>query len=109
MMISVRTLQDLLQFSDTAEVVCLYQGEVVRRLSKTTAGEVEIDTITGPAITLPADTGVTFEPWVFDRGSMLIPVPESLGVGPLAKLCGQWDKLVLPDGRSFTINPAEVL
>jgi hypothetical protein len=97
---------DLLRFSDTAEIVSPLQGNVVRKLRRIDGETVELDALAGPVLQLQALTPVEYQPWVFDRGSLLIEVPTDVVPDGKGKLCTESDVLRTPDGREFEICAA---
>lgn len=95
----VQSFKDLMNGHNQAEIVNLIGDNVVRRL-KVQDNQVEIDAIT-ITLTVPLDTPITYEPWCFDRGSMLFSVPEF----PTAKICTELDIVRYPDGTEASIEP----
>lgn len=75
-----------------ANIVCLYKGTVVRRLS-VVGDSIEIDAIT-ETVKVPLDTEITYEPWFMDRGSLLFALPS----GRVGKLCTEGDMVYFGDG-----------
>lgn len=95
------TFQSLMNGHKSAEIRCLYRGELVRRL--TVEGDtVEIDAMT-VKVKVPLSTPITFEPWCLDRGNMLFPAP---GHGDRAKLCTEHDRITFDDGSEGHVDPA---
>lgn len=96
----VRNVGDVLGKYNTAEVSCVYTGNVVRKLTRLTDG-IEIDYIEGNVV-VPAHTEFRFEPWVMDRGNMLFDIPGH----PCAKFCGEFDVITYPDGKKESVEHA---
>lgn len=97
----MQTLANIMNGHKTAEIVCAYKGTVVRRL--TVDGEV----ITVDALTEKVDvlltTPVTYEAWMFDRGSMLFSY-----AGKVGKLCTEGDIIRFADGSEGHVYPDNV-
>jgi hypothetical protein len=93
---------DLMRDQDSAEIVCAYKGAVVRKLTvieRDSSTFVRIDALTEHVDVL-ISTEIIYQPWTFDRGSMLFG--HSGGTG---KLCTEGDLIRFPDGRSFSVYP----
>ncbi len=101
--VHVSMIGDLLRLSDTAEIVNLIGGNVVRKLRRIDGETVELDALGGPVLRFASETPVEYVPWVFDRGSLLIEVPTDISPDGKGKLCTEFDLLRLPDGREFEI------
>lgn len=104
----VASFRDLMNGQESAEIACLYTGKTVRKLSMINADSVLVDAIIGPKVTIPLDTPITYEPWVFDRGNMLFPAPDELrkDFGNILKICGEGDRITYCDGTDDTVLPA---
>lgn len=90
-------IKDLMGDHTSAEIRCMYRGEVVRRL--TVNGNVlHLDAIT-ESLDLPLDTELKLEPWVFDRGSIVFDHPR----GRL-KFCGEMDPITFEDGTEQRVT-----
>lgn len=93
----MKTLRDLMGNATEAIILCLYSGTMVRRL--TVKGDnLHIDAITDD-VEVPLDTPIIYEPWVLDRGNMLLDSPKGR-----IKLCTEADILQLPGGTMKSIN-----
>lgn len=101
MNVFIKSLKDLLGDYNRCEIINPLQGNVVRILTKH-GDKVEIDAIT-VKVTVPLDTEVRHQPWMFDRGNLLISVP---GYGDNAKLCTEADVVRYEDGTEACILPA---
>lgn len=105
----VKTIRDVMAGHRSAEIRCLYTGNVVRRLE---AGNkfVLIDAMEPPIVRVPLDTPVRHEPWVFDRGNVLF-AGDATGrpefAGRELKLCGVHDPIRFEDGTTDYIDPVE--
>lgn len=101
-----QTLATLMRDRPTAEIVCLFKKEVVRRL-KVVGDQLEIDALT-VTVTVPLSTPIMYEQWDMDRGSMLIELPddgELRGPGPRwGKLCTEFDTIRYPDGSETEVR-----
>lgn len=98
-------LADLMRDSDSAEIVCAYKGAVVRKLTvieRDNSTFVRIDAMTEHVDVL-ISTEITYQPWMFDRGSLLFS-----HAGGTGKLCTEGDLIRYPDGRSFHVYPDNV-
>jgi len=94
----VGTLKELMAGNDYAEILCLYKGEVVRKLT-VNGDTLHVDALT-ESVDLPLDTPVIHDPWFMDRGNMLVN-----GL----KLCTEADKIRYPDGTVDSVHPSENL
>lgn len=56
----------------------------------------------GTMLTVPLSTPITYEPWVFDRGSMLFRVD---GIVDALKICTEYDLISFEDGEISSIQP----
>jgi hypothetical protein len=92
---------DVLGSYDSAEILCLYQRTVARRLKRLPEGKVEVDAITVKVV-VDATTPLNYQPWVFDRGSLLFDLPDHPG----AKFCGEADIVRYPDDTTDSVEPA---
>ena len=84
----------------SAEIINFVNPDNVVRRLKVIDNQVEIDAIT-ITLTVPIDTPITYEPWCFDRGSMLFSVPDF----PQGKICTELDTIRFPDGTEASIQP----
>lgn len=92
------TIRQFMQGADSLDILCAVRGEIVRRLTRVERnGEVfvRIDAFS-QVVAIPADTKLSYQAWVLDRGSILFPLPGGNGEG---KLCTEFDILRFPDGR----------
>jgi len=97
----VASFRDVMAGHMTAEIVCLYKGEVMRTL--TVNGDmVHMACPNGDEVDVPLDTPVSYEPWFMDRGNMLFE-----GLGTRLKLCTEADKVRYPDGSMDSVMPSE--
>jgi hypothetical protein len=99
---TVNTFRDFFLKGNTqVEIVCAVKGAVVRRLTLD-GSTVTIDPMQGPTVDIEVSTPITYEPWIFDRGSLLfdceITAPEP------AKLCTELDLVRYPDGHEEQVN-----
>lgn len=111
----VANFRDLMAGYKTAEITCLYQRCVVRRLT-VEGDELKIDACDGNGpVTVKLDAAITYQPWVMDRGSLLFDAADCVALpmaaaalGPTAKLkiCGEEDTIVFPDGSTDRVLPA---
>ena len=101
----MKTFADLMNGHHGAEIRCLYSGRLVRRL--TVKGDGLTFDAMSVAIDIPLDTPITFEPWVFDRGSLLFSVPNMPDGLTVAKLCGEHDPITFDDGTEGHVSRPE--
>lgn len=92
------TLAALLGQHNQAEILCMESKRVVRRLTRTGA-TVLVDAIS-VTVEVPADTKLTYEAWIMDRGSILFAYDG----GKVGKLCTEFDTLRFPDGTTEDIE-----
>lgn len=93
------TLKELMNGHLKAEILCLYRGEVVRRL--TVEGDtLKFDHLEGTR-DLALDTELMFEPWCMDRGNILFNLA---GFG-MAKFCTEADVIRFEDGTRANVVP----
>jgi len=93
-----------MQGHGAAEIICPIRWEVVRRLTLLSDGRVGVDALTDSVI-VPLSTPITYEPWVFDRGSLMFAVPPEVVPGGQAKLCTEADIVQYPDGSEYLVMP----
>lgn len=93
-----KTLRDIMAGHETAEILSLLRGEVVRKL-QVVGLQLEIDAIT-EKVSVPLDTELLLEPWVFDRGSVLIDHPTRGRI----KFCTEFDPIRFPDGTQVEVK-----
>jgi hypothetical protein len=99
------TFETLMAGHTSAEVLCLYRGEVVRRLT-VKGNMIEIDAIT-VKVEVRMNTPIVFTPWCMDRGNLTFYVPDLGGPnGTVAKLCTEHDRIKYDDGTEGHIDPA---
>ena len=91
-------LKDVMGNHKSAEIRCPIRGEVVRRLT-VNGLNLHFDAIT-ESIDLPLDTELFYQPWVFDRGSILFKDPQR---GDL-KFCTEWDLIKFEDGTEQRVS-----
>lgn len=96
----VASFKDLMNGYESAIIRNLIDECPVRKL-KVIDNQVEIDAIT-ITLNVPIDTPITYEPWCFDRGSMLFSVPDF----PTGKICTELDIICFPDGTQASVEPA---
>jgi hypothetical protein len=88
----------------SATIHCAGTGNKVRTL--TTVGKlngidmVEILAADGTKIEVPLDNPITYEPWTFDRGSLIFEYET----GNL-KICTELDTITFPNGERFSVSP----
>lgn len=99
--IYVGTFQDLLGDYDRCEIINPIGGNVVR-IVKREGDKAVIDAIT-VTVTVPLNTELRYEPWVFDRGNLLFSCP---GYGHRAKFCTEGDIVRYEDGTEAGVLPA---
>lgn len=87
-----------------ATIECAVKRQVVRKL-RLDGDSIVLDALSGPLVRVARTEAIVYEPWVFDRGSLLFNCRQ-LGM-PDAKLCTEFDELVYPDGRRFQLVPAD--
>ena len=92
----VASFKDVMGGYDSAEVLCLYKGDVVRTLTAKD-GMVHMACPNGDSIDVSEDTPVVYEPWMLDRGSLVFN-------GNL-KLCTEGDHVRYPDGNEDCVVP----
>lgn len=96
----IKSFEDLMSGHQSAEILNLLNGEVVRRLV-VKGPDVEVDAMVPEKVTVPLATEIVYEPWVLDRGNLLFSCPEY----PRAKICTEWDIVRYPDGTEQRIEP----
>jgi len=96
----VKNFRDLMVHG-ACTIQCLYSGETVRTLTPRGDDDCLLVAGDGTAITIPLDTEITFEPWVFDRGNLIFSLPAE---GTL-KICGESDWLTAGE-ETYQIFPA---
>lgn len=104
----VATFRDLMNNHFTAEIHCLYTGNLVRRLACHPDG-VRIIPTGHDAITVPYDTPITYEPWLMDRGNMNFAgdaTADPKFAGKTLKICGEGDPITFQDGTVDYVMPA---
>ena len=95
----VASFADVMGGYASAEIVCAMKGTVVRTLTATGCGTVNVECPNGESVEVSINTPLAYEPWFMDRGSILFN-------GSL-KLCTELDRVRYPDGTEATISPAE--
>lgn len=85
------TIRDFLKNQASAIIVCPIKNIPVRFLT-VQGDEVCVDAIT-EEMWVPLDTELIYQPWVFDRGSILFKAQCRT-----LKLCTEADKVRFPDG-----------
>lgn len=93
------TFRSLMAGHATANIHNLFNGEVVRKLTRI-GDNVEIDAMT-EKVTVPLNTDITYQPWFMDRGSLLF---ECAGYKGGAKICTEYDVIEYPDGSRYSIG-----
>jgi hypothetical protein len=101
---NVKTVGDLLNGHEHADIRCLYSHNVVRRLSLDPHKNIVLDALQGPTLVIPPTTELLFEPWEMDRGSILFYHNDF--PGKALKLCGEMDTIHYDDGTQDSILPA---
>lgn len=101
----MKTFADLMNGHKGAEIRCLYSGKLVRRLT-VNGDTLRFDAMT-VAIDIPLSTPISYEPWVFDRGSLLFSVPNLPDGLKVAKLCGEHDPITFDDGTEGNVPRPE--
>lgn len=97
------TFRSVMGNHKSAEVFCLYRGELVRRL--TVDGDVlHFDAIT-EACDIPLDTEIKYEPWCMDRGSLVFSAPGLPHGITVAKFCTEHDVIKFDDGTTGHVDP----
>lgn len=89
--VKINTFADFLQLGrfDAVEIINPMNGQVVRTLCSAEGGTaVHILCGDGTEIVVPASQPVQFQPWVFDRGSLIFDFN-----GKQAKICTEYDHL----------------
>jgi len=87
------TIREFLAPHQSAEILCAYTKNVVRRIALTQSGTVEVDAIT-ESVEVSADAKVRVQPCFWDRGNILV---DSIGRGTI-KLCTEADVVRFADG-----------
>ena len=95
----VASFADLMKGHQSAEILNLLDGNVVRRLS-VQGSDVLVDALTDK-VTVPLTTEIRYDAWFMDRGSMLFACPGF----PEAKICTELDIIRFPDGTEERIEP----
>jgi hypothetical protein len=95
----LRTLRvrDLFDGHDGAEVICAVTGHVVRQLAL--IGDTLELKAGADQCAIAADTQLHYEPWLMDRGSVLV---ASLEYGTI-KLCTEFDIIRFEDGTEVSL------
>jgi hypothetical protein len=101
----VRTFNDLLEGHETAEICCLYTGQMVRKLSRGPGGSIVLDPMVGDVLTVPGGTVIKYEPWAMDRGSLIFFHDVDPYRGQPLKLCGEGDPIRFDDGTEDRVYP----
>ena len=97
------TFRTLMNGHTTAEIRCLYTGNLARRL--TVKGDVvEVDAMT-VKVDVRIDTAIVLHPWNFDRGDMMFYSPNLPAGMTVAKLCGEHDPIRFEDGTESFVDP----
>lgn len=92
------TLRQLLNERLGATIHCVVRGTKVRDL--TLHGDyVDLRAADGAEVAIHADELLVYEPWVMDRGSILV---KSCDAGVI-KLCTEGDRIVLEDGVETSV------
>lgn len=95
----VGSFKELMNGSEYAEIVCLYKGTVVRKL--TVKGDVVVLDALTQTVDVPIDTPISYSAFdPFDRGNMLFDI----GLGTM-KLCTEQDIVRYPNGDEFRVEP----
>lgn len=98
----IRRFRDFFPDGQTqAEIVCLVRGRVVRRLTLK-GDKVVVDPTTDLPVEVAADLAISYEPWTFDRGSLLFAC-DWTAPRP-AKVCTEYDRVRYPDGREESVR-----
>lgn len=109
----VKSFRDLMNGRESAEVRCLYTGNLVRRLRLTecrTAVEIDASApgMKALLVRVPLDTPITYRPWVFDRGNMLFDGSATgldVFAGETLKICGEGDLITFEGGGTSSVMP----
>lgn len=100
MILTPKTFKDLMYSHHSAEIRCLNTGKLARKL--TVQGDrVQIDALAPPIVSVPLDTEIRYGKcygWG-DRGNFIFSCPEVEN----AKICGEGDNIVYPDGMIRSI------
>lgn len=98
------TFRDLMGKHKSAEIRCLYTGNLVRRLTLD-GDKVIIDALQPPILSVPLDAIIVYSPWVMDRGNMLFRHDEMPGQD--LKICGEDDRITYEDGSQDRIGKSD--
>ena len=100
------TFETLMAGHKSAEIVCPYKGEVVRRLTVKGDGLIDVDVMT-ETVTVRMATPITCHPVFWDRGNMMFYIPDYGGPnGLVGKLCTEADLIRFDDGTEAHVVPA---
>lgn len=97
----VHSFRDLLAGQASAEIINLLNGKVVRTLYVHADDSVTINA-DGEVVAVPLDTPIVYEPWEFDRGSLLFTCEGFPNNG--AKIATELDLVRYPDGTTRSIE-----
>lgn len=99
------TFETLMAGRKSAEIVCLYKGTVVRRLT-VEDNMIEMAAASGESVKVRMGTGIVFTPWFMDRGNFTFYVPDLNGPnGDVVKLCTEHDVIRFDDGTESHVDP----
>lgn len=97
------TFATLMNGRKSAEIRCLYRGEVVRRL--TVKGDmIEVDAMT-IKVDVRMETPIVCHEWALDRGSLMFYSENLPPHIPVAKLCTEGDLISFDDGTDGHVQP----
>jgi hypothetical protein len=98
--IIANNFRDLMNGHASAEIINLYGGNVVRKLT-VNGDRVTIDALVPPVVSVNLETEIVYQPWFMDRGSLLF---KCSGIPELAKICTEFDEIRYPDGSVYEIR-----
>lgn len=97
-----KTLAELMNGHESAEIICAVRGSVVRRLV-VCDGTLEIDA-SGPwgreEFAAPLEAEISLRPWFMDRGDVVLTADS----GQMIKLCTEYDLIRYEDGTTAAVQ-----
>lgn len=99
------TFETLMNGRKSAEIICPYKGEVVRRLT-VKGNMIEVDVMT-ETVTVRMGTPIVCHPVFWDRGNLMFYIPDYKGDpnGLVGKLCTEADRIRFDDGTEGYVEP----
>lgn len=93
------TLRDLMGGHKYAEIVCPVKNIVVRRIV-VVDDTADVDFTDGTKLGIKLDAELSYQPWFWDRGSVLVDQAEHGRI----KLCTEADRIDWDDGSSGCVS-----